>query len=60
MVREIAEVGYWTGIRIAARIVRLYRVHVESGRRIVNKLQDANTRTMRTMEDAKEINKVLT
>jgi hypothetical protein len=48
-----------TRIRIAPRIVRLHRVHIQTGRPIVNELQDATMRTMRTMEEAEKIKKVL-
>jgi hypothetical protein len=46
-----------TRIRIAPRIVRLHRVHMQTGRPIVNELQDATMRTMRTREEAENIKK---
>jgi len=46
-----------TRIRTAARIVRLHRVHIQTGHPIVNEWQDATMRTMRTMEEAEKIKK---
>jgi len=46
-----------TRVRVAARIMRFHRVHVQTGRPTINELQDATVRTTRTMEEAEKIKK---